>query len=740
MKVDIDDPFHFNFILDAGDTSFDQQQLREEGERLIRYFLTALTFPEEDLWVNLSPYEKDRVVPVEFGRTEMGRDLLAQDYLLKLAAAEFFNPRNDVGRLFWDKIYSAAGSGAPLAAGSVNLLNRVWIVPQKAVVYEDEQGVLILESRLRVMTEDDYSATEAAKVPRGEITDGQSTDSRATPFIRDLIVPALEAAVNFGEDFAPLRQIYSALILAKWYKQNLGGTTLTQVYADQRRTAGLAIVDEEVKDILYQRYLAAFEKGAVNFIQEYLDPLTGQVVPRKYFAGGIILETSLDKDSPPGPLPSLAPRGERVLLDTAMEADTSARVETNVGDLKDEIWEALRSDDILGKIKPYILGLAYDADDQGFVAQMEQTFRHNPIEVRVELRRHEGTVLKIGELTAVRNIASFLKYKYIRDRLLEDGRYKALHTIEEASNGLARIEVKWLTEQGDYKALTPMDSKQGMTVEGLYAVKPEKGFYNFVVGFLPSSTKESNLPVLLATKVDAIKETRKASSLALDELIQRGVSPEKMQIVLVPYLESAQVEQYDRRIREHASRDLSIADIFTGERREWIRYAESLIFLRKMINENIPCWGCDNAQYWHFQRNRDSLNQAAHALMLKITSHKEMQGLQAQQAKMARNDFDRLLRSAALVCFWHGGEWRFSQGQDYKRYMSSEVVILAWNNGGDLGGIDLDPRQFDLETQGFRPKPSSPVASSEGEDLFIRGLHPNILQISPVQSLQSIWR
>ena len=51
--------------------------------RLVKYFLAALTIPEKDLWVNLSPYEKDRVITDEFGSTEMGRDLLAQDYMLK---------------------------------------------------------------------------------------------------------------------------------------------------------------------------------------------------------------------------------------------------------------------------------------------------------------------------------------------------------------------------------------------------------------------------------------------------------------------------------------------------------------------------------------------------------------------------------------------------------------------------------------------------------------------------------
>ena len=99
IKVDPNNPFRFDFILDVGDGSKPSLNgrvmnppLRTEFEKLIKYFLTSLTIPEKDLWVNLSPYEKDRIVPQEFGQTEMGRDLLAQDYILKQITASIIYP------------------------------------------------------------------------------------------------------------------------------------------------------------------------------------------------------------------------------------------------------------------------------------------------------------------------------------------------------------------------------------------------------------------------------------------------------------------------------------------------------------------------------------------------------------------------------------------------------------------------------------------------------------------------
>src|SRR5580698_4428810 len=62
IKVHPDNPFHFDFILDQGDSP-GSGNIASESTRLIKYFLASLTIPEKDLWVNLSPYEKNRIVP-----------------------------------------------------------------------------------------------------------------------------------------------------------------------------------------------------------------------------------------------------------------------------------------------------------------------------------------------------------------------------------------------------------------------------------------------------------------------------------------------------------------------------------------------------------------------------------------------------------------------------------------------------------------------------------------------------
>ncbi len=324
IKIFPDNPLRFDFIVDTGDSGLDSpfekgglpkirenlkdDTLKKESKKLIKYFLAALTTPEEDMWVNLSPYEKDRIIPKAFGQTEMGLDLLAQDYILKQLTASLMYPEEELGKQFWQQIYQKAYEQYGTTEISVNTFNKVWIMPEKAVVYENENTAYVVESRLKVMLEEDYLAiTEndigigaGSRPARLKTTDNQlrtglepvSTGINfQTQIIREIIIPAIEKEVNQGEHFAQLRQIYHALILATWFKKKLVGTgrdrsLLGQIYVDQNKIVGVDVEDKQIKDKIYQQYLEAFKNGVYSYIKEDIDPATQEIVPRKYFSGG----------------------------------------------------------------------------------------------------------------------------------------------------------------------------------------------------------------------------------------------------------------------------------------------------------------------------------------------------------------------------------------------------------------------------------------------------------------------
>ena len=299
MRVFADNPLRFDFIIDVGQSGLAGDELTQETRRLIKYFLAALTVPEDEMWVNLSPYENDRIVPASFGITEMGRDMLAQDYILKQITASLMYPEDDVGKKFWERVYTKAQRLFGTTDIPVNTFNKVWIVPEKAVVYENGDTAYVVRSRLKVMLEEDYLATEASRKPNaafrlqtGQAAGSEEQSPEVTEIIREVMIPEIEREVNEGEHFRPLRQIYHSMILATWFKRNLRQSFLGRKYVDQKKLSGVDVDDKNIKNKIYQQYLEAFREGAYSYIKEEFDPVTQEVIPRKYFSGGTSLALS----------------------------------------------------------------------------------------------------------------------------------------------------------------------------------------------------------------------------------------------------------------------------------------------------------------------------------------------------------------------------------------------------------------------------------------------------------------
>ncbi len=318
IKVHADNPFKFDFILDPGDKDVipalpagrqgsagiqQQEQLKTESIRLIKYFLASLTIPEDELWVNLSPYEKDRIIPSFLGKTEMGRDLLAQDYLLKQITASLIYPEDELGKEFWGRVYAEAQQKFGTTNIPVNTFNKVWIVPAKAVVYENTKAATayVVESKLKVMLEQDYLAMDKNRLP-GTLP-SKTTGSLGSQIIKEIVLPKLEKEVNEGKNFAQLRQVYQSLILAAWYKKKIKDSILAQVYADKSKVVGVGYKDVGGSqgggkmdiDTIYQQYLQAFKKGVFNYIKDPDPTNVGSAaasLPRKYFSGGFAMKAT----------------------------------------------------------------------------------------------------------------------------------------------------------------------------------------------------------------------------------------------------------------------------------------------------------------------------------------------------------------------------------------------------------------------------------------------------------------
>lgn len=304
LKLDTREPLRFQFLVDEGDSSLKGEGLSDQTNQLVKYFLATLTTPESDLWVNLSPFENNRIIQDDFGRTAMGRDLLAQDYVLKQLTAALLHPDSAVGKIFWKEIYKRAYERFGTTDIPVDTFNKVWIMPQRADVFESREGdgryvaAVIDGARLKVLLESDYLAQKASQVTVPD-SDAQGL---ARQIMREVIIPVLEREVNEGRHFAGLRQVYYSLLLGVWLKKKLAqaavassdvktgsGSLLVNIFINKHKTGGIEIPNsrEEVRSI-YDQYVESFRKGAYNLIREDYDFYTREMIPRKYFSGGFM--------------------------------------------------------------------------------------------------------------------------------------------------------------------------------------------------------------------------------------------------------------------------------------------------------------------------------------------------------------------------------------------------------------------------------------------------------------------
>ncbi len=398
LTVHQDNPFLFDFILDTGNSTLQGEALKVEGDRLMKYFFACLTIPEKDLWVNLSPYEKDRMVPQALGETALGRDLLAQDYILKQLTASLIYPEKELGKNFWDRVYAKAQQMYGTTEVPVNTFNKVWIMADKATVYEHNQTAFVVDGHLKVMLEEDYNALK-----KNEVRSETKASNISSQIVREIILPEIEKEVNTGKNFAMLRQIFNSQILATWYKKNLKEALLNQVYADKSTVKGVNLTDTGDKQKIYEQYLQAYKKGVFNYIK---DPDTTNVVsgetsqtPRKYFSGGYVTDPAMLHVTTD---PAMGARAVRPLGE-----DYAIKVAINVN-------------------KPVVS----KPIDRAMTVMVPDDFK--PVELKMDIARHQeiGRVGEIGfgetplvlgdsqtkeQLSALVRLASFSgKYKEVR--------------------------------------------------------------------------------------------------------------------------------------------------------------------------------------------------------------------------------------------------------------------------------------------------------------------------------------
>ena len=226
LKIDPQNIFNLDFILDKGDFKDVSQK---QQTKMIRYFLAALTIPEDKFWVNLSPNESTRVIDSSVATSEIGQTLLEQDYLLKQLSSMLTHPDTKLGKKYWSS----------LNATQNKTMGKIWISLDSISIYDKNNKAYITDIAYKVESE---------------------TDSNS---INKVLLPELKSEVETGRNFSELRQMTYSIILAQWFKAKFMDS-LFAFYFDANKMQGLDVVSPELKNQVFKKYVQAFESGAYN--------------------------------------------------------------------------------------------------------------------------------------------------------------------------------------------------------------------------------------------------------------------------------------------------------------------------------------------------------------------------------------------------------------------------------------------------------------------------------------------
>jgi hypothetical protein len=252
-------------------------------------FYAALAVPAAALWVNLTPNEPDRVCDPRLRRLGMGRAFVSADMQMKVDAAALTDPRTStLGKDFWDQIRRLAAGGR-LKTGC-----RMWIVPGDMDLVTDGTGCYLRSMHLRVQLETERFTAQNNPAGLGDVD----------RLNRQMILPEIERKLNEDPIYAPMRQVYSAIILARWYKDHFRATTQPAAdLIDSDNTAGRELTDGWTPQGVYEQYMRSYQQGEYNFSERVQEDLGNGVIriqTRHYFRGGVDLRQMVL----PPPLPA----------------------------------------------------------------------------------------------------------------------------------------------------------------------------------------------------------------------------------------------------------------------------------------------------------------------------------------------------------------------------------------------------------------------------------------------------
>jgi hypothetical protein len=330
---------NLDFLVDNTEFENGSDWLKAETKKLINYFAASLSIRQDDLWVNLSAFEDSRTIPKVLEGTEMGKDMLQFDCLLKLLTASLMHPNTAIGKEYWNAVFDRVYKKNKSSNFQINTFQKVWIASEKVSFYEKEVGVEMKEIKNIEINKDDrwiFQVDHTIKVyqqkdnlaienhlkgTKKEIDSFFEVQEICSDEFEKRILPVIEKEVNCGKNFSTIRQILNALGYAAWVKKSCKDDKEIARFIDTNKPEALTPTihfkdsgnnifqnkphslknpfDHYLKDrinlsgekddfrkLYYNLYLKLFKEGIFSCTKIEYDNRINHLITRTYFSGG----------------------------------------------------------------------------------------------------------------------------------------------------------------------------------------------------------------------------------------------------------------------------------------------------------------------------------------------------------------------------------------------------------------------------------------------------------------------
>ena len=247
-------------------------------------FMTGLIVPNYRFWVNLNPWEADRIIDEPLRQSEVGRVMLEADLQMKRDFGNYVNPcANETIKAFWnlldkkkDELVQQCMNEFPGEIRDTNNIGmkgaiRLWIVPDKVYAYTNGTQIYIINTSLTINSECDldHANFEVYFQDISTLSEGcqeklNESARKYMEYFKELgdrmILPYVITDVNQCNKYENLREVYVALALAQWYKSKMN--TRMDIFRDFLDSSSSEVLKSKnvwsTKEI-WERYINLFE-------------------------------------------------------------------------------------------------------------------------------------------------------------------------------------------------------------------------------------------------------------------------------------------------------------------------------------------------------------------------------------------------------------------------------------------------------------------------------------------------